>query len=57
MFNLEDGKAIATKKRHGKKGKKEKDSEKREAEQDGRMGIQLTQPPKEHRPALICLEE
>lgn len=57
MFNLEDGKAIATKKRHGKKGKKEKDSEKREAEQDGRMGIRLTQPPKEHRPALICLEE
>lgn len=30
MFNLEDGKAI-TAKRNGKKGKKEKDSEKRES--------------------------
>lgn len=32
MFNLEDGKAITTKKRNGKKGKKENDTEKRETE-------------------------
>lgn len=31
MFNLEDG-ALTTKKRNGKKGKKEKDTEKRETE-------------------------
>ena len=42
MFNLEDGKAITTKKRNGKKGKKENDTEKRETVNQGKQKTALS---------------